>query len=177
MIIMINGSFGVGKSITAAALVQRLPDAMLFDPEDVGQLARYITRDVRPPAEDTDDFQDIAIWPPLVVTTAQQLLRYRNTLVVPMTLARRPYFDAIRGGFAALGQLYHFCLVAPLPVVQQRLLARGDAGPGSWPWRKAIECVPLLHDPYFAEHIDNEHCSVDDVVNHMLTRMRRQLLV
>ncbi len=172
MIIMINGSFGVGKSTTAAALVQRLPDAMLFDPEDVGQLARYITRDVRSLAEDTDDFQDIAIWPPLGVATAQQLLQhYRRTLVVPMTLIKRSYFDAIHGGFAALGPVRHFCLVAPLAVVQQRLFARGDAGPGSWPWRKAMECVPLLHDPYFVEHIDTEHCSTDDVVKHMLARI------
>jgi hypothetical protein len=172
MIIMINGSFGVGKSTTAAALVQRLPDAMLFDPEAVGQLARYITRDVRPPSEDTDDFQDIAIWPPLVVATAQQLLHhYRRMVIVPMTLARRPSFDAIRGGFAALGPVQHFCLVAPLKIVQQRLLARGDAGPGSWPWRKAAECVPLLHDSYFAEHIDTEQRTVDDVVNSMLARI------
>jgi hypothetical protein len=175
MIIMINGSFGVGKSTVAAALVERLPEAMLFDPEDVGQLARYITRDVRPPAEDTDDFQDIAIWPPLVVATAQQLLHhYRRRLVVPMTLAKRPYFDAIRGGFAALGLVQHFCLVAPLPVVQHRLLARGDAGPGSWPWRKAEEYVPLLHDPYFVEHIDTEQHSVDDVVNHILARIAEE---
>jgi hypothetical protein len=130
---------------------------------------------VLPPAEATDDFQDIAIWPPLVVATAQQLLHhYRRRLVVPMTLARHSYFDAIRGGFAALGPVRHFCLVAPRPVVQPRLLARGDAGPGSWAWRKAAACVPLLNDPYFAEHIDTEQHSVDDIVNHILARIAEE---
>ena len=62
MIIVLNGSFGVGKSSTAEALLARLPNAMIFDPEIVGQMVRFITLNVRKGHEDTDDFQDIAMW-------------------------------------------------------------------------------------------------------------------
>jgi len=36
MIILINGSFAVGKTTTAELLVQRLYHCMLYDPEIVG---------------------------------------------------------------------------------------------------------------------------------------------
>jgi len=35
VIIFINGSFGVGKTTVAEKLVSRLPDSLLYDPEEV----------------------------------------------------------------------------------------------------------------------------------------------
>lgn len=168
MIIMLNGTFGVGKTTTAAALHQRLPQAMIFDPETVGQLARYITAGLRSGAEDTDDFQDIRIWPPLTVATAQQLARsYRRPLIVPMTIVNPAYLEPIRTGFSTIGHVYHFCLMASLPTIQQRLQARGD-GPGSWTWRKAEQYVPKLRDAVYAAHIDTDQLGVDAVAERIL---------
>src|SRR5262245_27418086 len=97
---MINGSFGVGKSSVAFALLDKLPNAMIFDPEEVGYMLRKVTFGILPDAENTDDFQDIVVCRSLVVSTAEQLYRqYRRTMIVPMTLAKREYFTPIKEGF------------------------------------------------------------------------------
>ena len=171
MIIMLNGSFGVGKTTTALALAQRLPGAHLFDPEDVGHFARHLTAGLRDAAEETDDFQDIRMWPPLTVCAAQQLYQsYGRSLIVPMTLVRPAVLEPIRQGLSAIAPTYHFCLVASLGVIQQRLQARG-AGPGSWPWRKAAQYVPQLQSPAYATHLDTERHSVAEVVGQILARL------
>ena len=175
-IVMINGSFGVGKTTVAYALVDRLPGAMVFDPEAVGQMLRYVTHGMRTEDEDTDDFQDIALWPALTVVTAEHLYRqYHRSLIVPMTLANPAYFATIKAGLERIGPpVFHFCLTASLETVQRRLLERGDAA-GSWPWRKAERCVPALADARFAEHIDTESRSVEAVVAHILSRLADRL--
>lgn len=170
---MLNGTFGVGKSTTAAALHERLPEAIVFDPENVGHFARYITTGLRSGAEDTDDFQDIRMWPPLTIATAQQLVKcYARPLIVPMTLANPSYFEPIRAGFEAIAPVYHFCLTAPLATVQQRLLARGD-GPGSWAWRKAERYVPLLQHPRYATHLDTEQFSASEIAEQIVLHLAR----
>ena len=173
---MINGSFGAGKTTVAYALLERLPDAMMFDPEAVGQMLRYVTHGARTEDEDTDDFQDIALWPALTVVTAEHLYRrYRRALIVPMTLANPVYFDTIKAGLERIGPpVFHFCLTASLETIQQRLLDRGD-GEGSWPWRKAERCVPALADARFAEHVDTEGRVVEEVVAHILSRLPDRL--
>src|SRR5215208_1921527 len=98
---MLNGSFGVGKTTTALALAQRLPGAHLFDAEDVGHFVRHITTGLRHGAEDTDDFQDIRIWPALTIATAEQMYHsYARPLIVPMTLANAAVLEPIRNGFS-----------------------------------------------------------------------------
>ena len=48
MIVMINGAFGVGKTTAAKGLLAPIPDSMLYDPEDVGQMLRTIDTCNRP---------------------------------------------------------------------------------------------------------------------------------
>ena len=48
MIVMINGAFGVGKTTVAKGLLAGIPDSMLYDPEDVGQMLRTIDTCNRP---------------------------------------------------------------------------------------------------------------------------------
>ncbi|WP_327088241.1 AAA family ATPase [Nonomuraea sp. NBC_01738] len=99
MIIWLNGTFGAGKTTTAQALVEQLPDAHLFDPEMVGQFLRFVL-----PGEVYSDFQDLPPWRPLVAETAAQLLAYRGgRLVVPMSLLREPYAKEIFTGLAGRG--------------------------------------------------------------------------
>lgn len=172
MIIMLNGSFGVGKTTTAEALQHALPHAMLFDPEEVGWLLRALTKGVQYPHEATDDFQDLGLWPTMTVLTAEQLYRhYRRPLIVPMTIVKQPYLDAIRSGFARITpHVFHFCLTASLPAIHRRLLERREQA-GGWPWRMAEQCVPALQSQRFAEHIDTEQRSPADVVEHILERI------
>lgn len=169
MIIMLNGSFGVGKSSTAYALLDLLPNSMLFDPEEVGLMVRKITFGILPDAENTGDFQDIVVWPSLVVATAAELYRqYQRTLIVPMTLANPNYFAHIKSGLAQIGlPLHHFCLVAPLAVVNQRLLARGERE-NTWVFHKAAQYVPMLDAPLYAQHIDTTTHSVVEIANQIM---------
>ena len=55
MIIWINGAFGAGKTTLAEELHRRLPDAVMFDPEDVGGM---LWKWMRP----NGDFQDLPSW-------------------------------------------------------------------------------------------------------------------
>lgn len=173
MIVMVNGPFGVGKSTVAQALCAAIPNAMLYDPEIVGTALRYFTAGVLSPEEQTDDFQDIALWPSLTVLIAEQLMRqYRRHLIVPMTIAHPDYFQTIRSGFQRLTeQLFHFCLLAPLPTIQARLQGRGDDA-NSWAWSRSAAYLPRFADPLFREHIQTDQRTPDVVTQEILAAIR-----
>ena len=63
MIIMINGSFGVGKTTVANKLIESLDNFMLFDPEEIGFMLRHVIADeIKKDGERTDNFQDFEMW-------------------------------------------------------------------------------------------------------------------
>ena len=66
MIIWINGAFGPGKTTLAKELHRRLPDAVLYNPEDVGLM---LWKWMQP----NGDFQHLPSWRELVVATALSL--------------------------------------------------------------------------------------------------------
>ncbi|WP_255604518.1 AAA family ATPase [Oscillochloris sp. ZM17-4] len=166
---MLNGPFGVGKTTAAQALCAAIPDAMLYDPEIVGTALRSFTAGILPPEEQTDDFQDIALWPTLTVQIAEQLMRqYRRHLIVPMTIAHPGYFATITSGLRALTDHFaHVCLLAPLDTIQARLRQRGDDG-GSWGWQRTITYLPRLAEPRFAQHVQTEDRSPQQVADDVL---------
>ena len=119
MIIWINGGFGAGKTTLAAELHRRLPDAVVYDPEDVGlMLWKWM-----PP---NGDFQHLPSWRELVVATALSLRRHHaETLIVPMSLIRDAYRAEILGGLADAGEeVRHVFLEADAGVLRERLNAR-----------------------------------------------------
>ncbi|MGC1753373.1 MAG: AAA family ATPase [Trebonia sp.] len=119
MIIWINGGFGAGKTTLAAELHRRLPDAVVYDPEDVGlMLWKWM-----PP---NGDFQHLPSWRELVIATALSLRRHHaDTLIVPMSLIRDAYRAEILGGLAAAGEeVRHVFLDADAGVLRERLNAR-----------------------------------------------------
>jgi predicted kinase len=119
VIIWINGGFGAGKTTLAQELHRRLPDAVVYDPEDVGlMLWKWIRPD--------DDFQHLPSWRELVVATALSLRRHHTeTLIVPMSLIRDAYRAEILGGLADAGEeVLHVFLEADADVLRERLNAR-----------------------------------------------------
>jgi predicted kinase len=119
VIIWVNGGFGAGKTTLAEELHRRLPDAVVYDPEDVGLM---LWKWVRP----SGDFQHLPSWRELVVATALSLRRHHaDTLIVPMSLIRDTYRAEILGGLADAGEeVLHVFLEADAGVLRQRLNAR-----------------------------------------------------
>ena len=119
MIIWINGGFGAGKTTLAEELHRRLPEAVVYDPEDVGlMLWKWL-----PP---NGDFQHLPSWRELVVATALALRRHHaDTLIVPMSLIRDAYRAKILGGLDDAGeQVLHVFLETDAGVLRERLNAR-----------------------------------------------------
>ena len=119
VIIWINGGFGAGKTTLAEELSRRLPDAVVYDPEDVGLM---LWKWMRP----NGDFQHLPSWRELVVATALSLRRHHaETLIVPMSLIRDAYRAEILGGLADAGEeVLHVFLEADAGVLRERLNAR-----------------------------------------------------
>jgi predicted kinase len=127
VIIWLNGSFRAGKTTLAEELHRRLPDAVVFDPENVGlMLWKWL-----PP---NDDFQDLPSWRELVVATALSLRRHHaETLIVPMSVIRDAYRAEILGGLADAGEeVLHVFLEAEAAVLRERLDARVDGIPDNF---------------------------------------------
>jgi gluconate kinase len=119
VIIWLNGAFAAGKTTLAEELHRRVPDAVVYDPEDVGlMLWKWMAPN--------EDFQDLPSWRELVVATALSLRRHHaNTLIVPMSLTRHAYRDEILGGLAEAGEeVLHVFLEADAGALRERLDAR-----------------------------------------------------
>ena len=119
VIIWLNGGFGAGKTTLAQEMHRRLPDAVVYDPEDVGfMLWKWL-----PP---NGDFQHLPSWRELVVATALSLRRHHaDTLIVPMSLIRDTYRTEILGGLAGAGEeVLHVFLEVDADVLRERLNAR-----------------------------------------------------
>jgi hypothetical protein len=127
VIIWINGGFGAGKTTLAEELQRRLPDAVVYNPEDVGlMLWKWM-----PP---NGDFQHLPSWRELAVATALSLRRHHaDTLIVPMSLIRDAYRTEILGGLADAGEaVLHVFLEAGAGVLRERLNARVTSPGRDW---------------------------------------------
>ena len=119
VIIWLNGAFRAGKTTLAEELHRRLPEAVVYNPEDVGLM---LWKWIRP----NGDFQHLPSWRELVVATALSLRRHHaDTLIVPMSLIRDAYRAEILGGLADAGeQVLHVFLEVDAGVLRERLNAR-----------------------------------------------------
>ncbi|MDP2320192.1 MAG: ATP-binding protein [Acidobacteriota bacterium] len=151
MFILLNGSFGIGKSTVALELRSAIKGAAIYDPEPIGLILMHLTfRRVL-------DFQDLSRWRRLTILAARAAAAYRTTVIIPMAFSNLSYLDEIKHGLAVTGRpVRHFCLTAPWEVVQQRLAGRGHAVDDpkyAWVHRRAIECVEAHRSPRFAVHV------------------------
>jgi AAA domain len=119
VIIWLNGGFGAGKTTLAEELHRRIPDAVVYDPEDVGLM---LWKWMQP----NDDFQHLPSWRELVVATAVSLRKHHaDTLIVPMSLICDAYQAEILGGLADAGEeVLHVFLLADANVLRERVNAR-----------------------------------------------------
>ena len=173
MIVLINGSFGSGKSTVARILRNQFAGSVLYDPEWAGLLLRHPARLLKLEGSGTDDFQDIRLWRRSVIYGAR-LFRFpfSGPLIVPMTFTERGYFDEVVDGLRNRdSNVRMFCLRASLRTIKDRLRQRGDEEDG-WLARRIVECSVAHRDPHFGEPIETEQRSANDVAMEIAARIR-----
>ena len=173
MLIWINGAFGAGKTSVAEALNERLPDAMLYDPEIIGTALGYMV-----PKSETGDYQDLPIWRDLVADAALAITRhYAKTLIVPMTVVKPEYqreiFEAIRAG----GNDMHVLSLIVSPEELRRRITEQVLTPDpeqdeqarQWRLEQVDRCVEALQDERLGRHVSNEGRPVEQTVDEILS--------
>jgi len=182
MIVIINGSFGVGKTTVGKLLREALPGSVVYDPEWAGFILTRLPRWIRLKGAGTDDFQDIELWRKLTVAGIRLFsLRASGPVIVPMTFSRRAYLDEIIAGLRRRDtETRLFCLQASLPTVKKRLVGRGTKieGAGSeWIARRINECAEAHRDPRFGEPVDTEDRSAREVAEDIYRRLQQSCAV
>jgi hypothetical protein len=177
MIVVINGSFGVGKTTVARLLREVFPGSAVYDPEWAGSALMRLPKWVGLKGAGTEDFQDIELWRRLTVAGVGLFGRLASgKLIVPMTFSRHDYLDEVVAGVRRHDpETRVFCLRASLPTVRKRLAGRGTKieGPGSeWIARRIVECAEAHRDPRFGEPVDTEDRSAREAAEYIAERLR-----
>jgi tRNA uridine 5-carbamoylmethylation protein Kti12 len=147
MILLLNGAFGIGKTTVARELLRRLNGSATFDPEWAGSALRLFSPRV-------DDYQDLPVWRRLTIVGVRAMRALHPMVIVPMAFTNLNYLEEIRRGVSrADPEVRHFCLVAPLHVVMDRLARRAKSPPSAWQLRRAEDCCAVHGEPPFAEQV------------------------
>ena len=176
MIILINGSFGIGKSTVARLLRRGVPRSLVYNPEWAGSILMRLPRWIKLRGAGTDDFQDIELWR-MSVVTGVRLFRAITTgaVIVPMAFSRREYFDEVVSGLKSLDpDVRVFCLRADMATILERLDARSRRGRPravAWSVRKARACVASHEDEHFGEPVNTVQTSASQVAKAILQRL------
>lgn len=157
MFILLNGSFGIGKTTVAGLLVNSIPEAVVYDPERVGFILRRLPAWMLGLAQQPSDYQDLIIWRRLIAQGARRKHKNATVVIVPMAFTNLEYFDAFARVLSQKSPTYRICLVAPLKVVQARLSKRAiyeGRDISEFEFRRSQECVEIHSDPQFGIPID-----------------------
>jgi hypothetical protein len=169
MIVFVNGPFGVGKTTVARLLAEKIPHAMLYDPEKIGAVLHMVLG----PFRKVEDFQEYVLWRILLVGGARVLKKVTaRTLVVPMTVWRRDLFDRITAGLQGVDEISCFRLTASRNVLVDRI-SSDSQDPEAYGWRMAhVEvCLRAALDPAFGTEIPTDGRSPTEVADRILNNL------
>lgn len=173
MIIWLNGAFGSGKTQTSYELERRIPNSLVYDPENIGF---FINRNI-PKEISKGDFQDYSIWRELNYTTLKYIdSEYDGIIIVPMTLVNPQYFEEIVGKLRDDGvRVNHFVLWASKETLQKRLRSRGERK-NSWGEKQIDRCMQGLSNDIFNHRIETDKLTVESVVETIASMLDIHLL-
>lgn len=176
MIILINGSFGIGKSTVARLLRRRVPRSLVYNPEWAGSILMRLPRWIKLRGAGTDDFQDIDLWRTSVINGVRLFQAVTpGAVIVPMAFSHRQYFDEVVAGLKSLDpNVRVFCLRADMATIHERLDARrvhGRKRAVAWSVRKARACVASHEDEHFGEPVNTVQVSASQVAKAILQRL------
>jgi len=134
MNIWLNGTFGVGKTTTAAHL-EALTGRRLFDPEYVGYMLQASLGDVMR-AGGLTDFQQLTPWRALVPQVARSIVDLTGSeLILVQTVLVEEYWHELRRGMDAAGlPVFHVVLEADGATMRDRI-EHDELEPGARDWR------------------------------------------
>ena len=181
MILLLNGSFGVGKTTVAKLLRSSLRGSVIYDPEWSGMVLMRLPGWIKLKGSGSDDFQHIELWRKSVVAGVRLFRLFASgPVIVPMTFSSRAYFDWVVMNLKRLdAELRVFCLKASLATIRRRLVGRRTKieGPGSeWIARRIVECVEAHRDPHFGEPVDTEDRSALEVAEDIFKKLKQPRL-
>lgn len=158
MFVLLNGSFGIGKTTTAKRLVSALKCAAISDPEHVGYVLRRLPAFMLGLRRQPADYQDMTLWRRLIVTQARWVHRRAELVIVPMAFTNRSYLADFERALATTAPVIKLCLRAPLDVVRRRLYERaiveGRQDLTEFDLRRSAECVAAHVDTVFGLPVD-----------------------
>jgi chloramphenicol 3-O-phosphotransferase len=176
MVVLINGSFGVGKTTVARLLRGVLPRSVIYDPELAGMVLMRLSKWAGRKGPGAEDFQHFPVWRKSAVAGVRAFRSLaRGPVIVPMTFTDRAYFDEVVAGVRRFdSEVRVFCLKATVPTVKARLSGRGDktGGPGAeWIARRVVECAEAHRDPHFGEPVNTEDRPAREVAAELFERL------
>lgn len=138
MIVWINGSFGVGKTTIAKILKEKLDNAVIYDPEVIGD---FLMKTV---SEKKNDFQDYELWREINNNILKRLNKKYKFIIVPMTITNRTYFEEI---IKDLDEVKHFILIATKKNIMKRLKKRKNST--EWAYNQVDRCINTFNNNSF----------------------------
>lgn len=168
MIIWLNGAFGSGKTSVAEVICKKLRAAHLYDPEQVGY---FLWNSFPEEMRGKGNFQHIPIWRELNQKILHYINRnYRGTIVVPMTIYKKQYYDEIIGKLSKEKvEIRHFILSAQKQTIINRLKQRGESE-NSWAAQHIDKCIKAFQNEICGEIIDTESKSVEEIASLIITK-------
>ena len=175
MFVLLNGSFGIGKTTTANLLVRALSNTAISDPERVGFVLRRLPAWWLGLKAQPNDYQDMALWRRLIVHQARLVHLRASTVIVPMAFTNLDYFNGFATALERTARVKRICLLAPLALVQDRLAARvalENRNMNDFELRRSAECVAAHASPAFGIKVDASG-SLEQTVADVLAQIAR----
>ncbi len=133
MLLWINGGFGIGKTTTASALCRRLPNAVLFDPELIGEA-------LVPTFGESDPVRDFQDWPSWRAIVPSALLavhdQWNGFVIAPQSVLVESYWDELTAPLQAVPTL-NVMLDLDQRLLEQRIRKSHEAR--EWRLERAAE--------------------------------------
>ena len=172
MIIWLNGAFGAGKTQTAYELKRRIPNSIIYDPEQIGFfINRSFPKEIK-----KGDFQDYELWREFNYKTLKHIhSEYSGTIIIPMTIVNPQYYQEIIGRLKDDGvDVQHIVLSASKETLQNRLKSRFEKK-NSWPEQQIDRCLAGLAHPVFEGQLNTNDLTTEQVAETIASKLHIQL--
>lgn len=157
MIIWINGSFGVGKTTIAEVLKCKIENSIIYDPEKIGEFLTNIM------PEKKNDFQDYELWRILNLEFLKNLSKSYATIIVPMTIINKRYYDEIIGNLRNDNiEVKDFILIATKDKILERLDKRKNST--KWAYEQIDRCIETFDSDCKGHKIITNNDNIDEIV-------------